>query len=427
MATTFSTPRSNAKNNDTHTNIDDALVGKDGLPLYGMDVEAAKKEAAKMADGGDKLMHDASCWISAVLDTKLEGTLQESLKSGVVLCQLANAIRPGCCAKPSAMSAPFKQMENIGNYVAACESLGVRKDDSFQTVALYENKDMLAVLRQINQLGAVAQKIGFDGPTLGAKLADHSKREFSAEQLAKGAAGLGLMARGSVGLARNDGIDRSKDIVKPGENTALRTAEMSLIGKGSVGLARNDGIDKSKDIVKPGEAPMQTAELSLMGTGSHGHASLQVGADGLARNDGIDKSKDIVKPGEAPVASAELSLMGTGSTGHTAAVVGADGLARNDGIDRSKDIVKPGAAPLQTAELSLMGPGSHGHASLQVGADGLASQQGMFDTTKNIVKAGEAPAASADLTMMAQGSTGCASQAGMADHCRHEIVRGAQA
>jgi hypothetical protein len=92
------------------------------------------------------------------------------------------------------MSAPFKQMENIGNYIAASEAIGVRKDDSFQTVrcartraaavaarrppsihaarcsalqharaaqvALYENKDMLVVIRQIHQLGAAAQACG---------------------------------------------------------------------------------------------------------------------------------------------------------------------------------------------------------------------------------------------------------------------------
>ena len=93
-------------------------------------------------------------------------SLQQELKSGVVLCNLANKIKPGCCSLPSMSSMPFKQMENINSYIKACEKLGVRKDDTFQTVALYENQDMLAVLRQIHQLGAVAQRSGFDGPKL---------------------------------------------------------------------------------------------------------------------------------------------------------------------------------------------------------------------------------------------------------------------
>lgn len=57
-------------------------------------------------------------------------------------------------------------MENISNYLKAAEQLGVRKADTFQTVDLFENKDMLAVLRQIHQLGYAAQRIGFDGPEI---------------------------------------------------------------------------------------------------------------------------------------------------------------------------------------------------------------------------------------------------------------------
>ena len=237
------------------------MLSSDGLPLYGMDKEAAAKTAAKWSHGGEKMMSDAQSWIEAVLGVKLEGDLQEALKSGVVLCQLVNAIRPGCCAKPSSMSAPFKQMENIGNYIAASESLGVRKDDSFQTVALYENKDMLAVLRQIHQLGATAQKIGFSGPALGAKLADANAREFSADQLKKAA-----------------------------------------------------------------------ATPTMLGTGSHGHEALIVGAEGLASQQGMfDTSKNIVKAGDAPAATAELCAMGQGSAG----------CASQEGtFDRSREIVK---------------------------------------------------------------------------------------
>ena len=56
-----------------------------------------------------------------------EGPLMEALKSGVVLCRAANAIQSGICANPSESKMPFKQMENIGAYLKACEKLKVEK------------------------------------------------------------------------------------------------------------------------------------------------------------------------------------------------------------------------------------------------------------------------------------------------------------
>ena len=52
---------------------------------------------------------------------------------------------------------PFKQMENVSHYVEACSALGVPAQDLFQTVDLFEGKDMRAVVRNIHSLGRVAQ------------------------------------------------------------------------------------------------------------------------------------------------------------------------------------------------------------------------------------------------------------------------------
>jgi len=104
----------------------------------------------------------------------------------VVLCNLINTIKPGEIKKVSTSAMPFKQMENISLYLEACRSMGVTDYDLFQTVALFENKDMLAVLTNLQSLGRVAQAIGFQGPTLGAKLASANRRDFTEEQLAAG-------------------------------------------------------------------------------------------------------------------------------------------------------------------------------------------------------------------------------------------------
>jgi len=236
----------------SHSNVDDAQIDPNtGLPLYGMDKELYAKAQAKWSEGGgDRMQEEAKEWIEACLQIKLEDPLQAALKSGVVLCNLVNAIKPGCCAKPSGMAAPFKQMENVGNYLKACTSIGCKEVDAFQTVSLYENKDMFAVLRQIHQLGAQAQTINQDLPPLGVKLADANARTFTDAQKAEAAAQPTLLGKGSHGHASQAGtFDTSKQIVKT-QDQAIPTAEIGQMSMGSVGLARNDGIDTSKEIVR---------------------------------------------------------------------------------------------------------------------------------------------------------------------------------
>ena len=96
---------------------------------------------------------------------------------------LVNAIAPGVCARPASSRLPFKQMDNIANYLRACTELGVPSEDLFQTVALYEGQDMGAVVRNLHSLGRVCQRRpGFCGPVLGAR---HDRRESEEFDLAE--------------------------------------------------------------------------------------------------------------------------------------------------------------------------------------------------------------------------------------------------
>lgn len=47
----------------------------------------------------------------------------------------------------------FKLMENIGNFLTACESYGLVKTDLFQTVDLFEGQNMHQVVNTIQALG----------------------------------------------------------------------------------------------------------------------------------------------------------------------------------------------------------------------------------------------------------------------------------
>jgi len=92
----------------------------------------------------------------------------KSLKNGVLLCELMNAIKPGTIPVINTKSMPFMQMENIGNYIKACTDLGVPSAYNFMTVDLYEGKNInQVVLNVINlkrHVGHGFEKAGVSAP-----------------------------------------------------------------------------------------------------------------------------------------------------------------------------------------------------------------------------------------------------------------------
>ncbi|KNC76782.1 hypothetical protein SARC_10735 [Sphaeroforma arctica JP610] len=80
----------------------------------------------------------------------------------------------------------FKQMENINYFLTAIQKYGVPIFDTFQTVDLFEAKNMLQVVNCIHSLGRTAQAKGFDGPVIGVKMSTENKRNFDEQILRKG-------------------------------------------------------------------------------------------------------------------------------------------------------------------------------------------------------------------------------------------------
>jgi len=202
-----------------------------------------------------------------------------------VLCALVNTIKPGCCPAPSKMNAPFKQMENIGNYLKACAELGQRQTESFQTVALYENQDMMAVLIQIHSLGSIAQKLGFSGPTIGVKRAEENVREFTAEQLAEAKNATTFLGKGSHGTAGGNmsKVEGGKKYATVADVEGLDGlgigGELGLVGKGATGTAggQMSKADAGRQIdqmskVAGADGLGTGGEATLVGTGSAGTA-----------------------------------------------------------------------------------------------------------------------------------------------------------
>ena len=61
-------------------------------------------------------------------------------------------------------------MENIGNFLDGCETVGVNREDLFQTVDLYEGENMAQVVNGIYALGgflSIKSSLVVDGGVMG--------------------------------------------------------------------------------------------------------------------------------------------------------------------------------------------------------------------------------------------------------------------
>eukprot|EP01101_Sappina_pedata_P002650 TRINITY_DN12870_c0_g1_i1.p2 TRINITY_DN12870_c0_g1~~TRINITY_DN12870_c0_g1_i1.p2 ORF type:complete len:155 (+),score=91.49 TRINITY_DN12870_c0_g1_i1:165-629(+) len=135
-------------------------------PSYGMSADVAETLKSKY---DPEIEGEVRKWLEAVTGEKI-GDFHEDMKSGVFLCNLANKIRPDSIKKINKGKMPFMQMENIGNYLNVVTSFGVAKTDLFQTVDLFESKNMTSVLNHLYALGRRAHSIpGFNGPSINAK------------------------------------------------------------------------------------------------------------------------------------------------------------------------------------------------------------------------------------------------------------------
>lgn len=81
-------------------------------------------------------------WIEAVAAVFLEGDFATALKDGIALVKVINAIKTDKVLKFSTSKLGFMQMENINLFLIGCKEIGVPSFESFQTVDLYEQKNM---------------------------------------------------------------------------------------------------------------------------------------------------------------------------------------------------------------------------------------------------------------------------------------------
>ncbi|XP_012684331.1 transgelin isoform X2 [Clupea harengus] len=136
---------------------------------------------------------------------------QAWLKDGCVLGELINSLyssdKPIKKIQHSDMA--FKQMEQISQFLNAAERYGVSKTDIFQTVDLWEAKDLASVQRTLMAVGSVAvtKEDGlFQGnPDWFFKKAQENRRDFSEDQMKEGKSIIGLQMGSNKGASQSGG------------------------------------------------------------------------------------------------------------------------------------------------------------------------------------------------------------------------------
>ncbi|KAM9441314.1 transgelin-3a isoform 1-T3 [Clarias gariepinus] len=165
-------------------------------PSYGLSREVQEKIEQKYDMELEARLVD---WIVAQCGGDLQRpqpgkqNFQTWLMDGTILCRLINSLYPSemqPIRKIPETKMAFKQMEKISQFLQAAEAYGVTRGDIFQTVDLWEGKDMAAVQRTLMALGSEALTKD-DGHYHGNKdwfrrKAKGHRREFSEEQLRQG-------------------------------------------------------------------------------------------------------------------------------------------------------------------------------------------------------------------------------------------------
>ncbi|KAL7842798.1 hypothetical protein SRHO_G00244870 [Serrasalmus rhombeus] len=146
---------------------------------------------------------------------------QDWLKDGCVLSELINSLHDADKPVKKIQSSPmaFKQMEQVSQFLNAAEAYGVTKTDMFQTVDLWEGKDLAAVQRTLMALGslAVTKNDGtFRGnPDWFFKKAQENRRDFSDDQMKSGKHVIGLQMGSNKGASQAGmtGYGRPRQII----------------------------------------------------------------------------------------------------------------------------------------------------------------------------------------------------------------------
>lgn len=158
------------------------------------DRDLKAKEKAKYDDRFQEMESEATLWLTEVLGHDLPASTNSSssnnelcdkLHDGTVLCELANKVIPNSIRYKPRATMPFVQMENISHFLNFCSTkLAIPQHDLFQTIDLFERKNVFQVVQAIHTFSRYAvQQGGLNARFLGPKMSTSTSRTFTKEQM----------------------------------------------------------------------------------------------------------------------------------------------------------------------------------------------------------------------------------------------------
>lgn len=218
----------------------------------------------------------------------------DALKSGVILCETINKLKPGTIKKVETYNAPFKHMGNIDNFIKVARALGIPEEDLFKAEDLYYGNNLPKVtLTLLLFANAAASKFGTDGVSAGDL---ESLRSAAAEEDAKGgkktrqqSTGLGIFdsnASKHQALASGEALQKDR-LVKKDMQAHAATAELSLLQADQkdkqkmITDAKRSGQDL---IIRSKDEPSASVELGLFGNDQLSKQKMISEAKGIAQD-----------------------------------------------------------------------------------------------------------------------------------------------
>eukprot|EP00622_Pseudochattonella_farcimen_P003606 FR738818.1.p1 GENE.FR738818.1~~FR738818.1.p1 ORF type:complete len:255 (+),score=28.36 FR738818.1:76-765(+) len=171
----------------------------------------------------------------------------------------------------------FKQMENISNFLKAVKGMGLGQSDAFDTIDLYEARDMTKVVMCLHAFGAIIAvdggKYGYEGPMLktDVKFACKNQREYTPAQMAaqRAMAGSTAINSGSAGVMERSGVQRT-GITFGNEQAGSGSAELTAQTAGSAGVMERSNVTQTGITFGNNQAGAGSAELTAQTAGSAG-------------------------------------------------------------------------------------------------------------------------------------------------------------
>lgn len=260
--------------------VKDSIRASNQDCVYGLDAELAAKAKLKHDPA---LQAEAQGFIESLTGERFGGDFMEALKNGVLLCKAMNKVKPGTIRRINDSKMPFKQMENISNFLKGCRALGMSEYDLFTTPDLYDGKSVNNVVSGIVAFGRLSQKLGFAGPTIGAKESTSNRRQFTDQQM-RGDGGATKMGMGSSGVMQRTALDTSRNIAFGAQSSGISGGGATKMGMGSSSTMDRSAMDTSRNI---------TFGAQSSGASGGGATKMGMGSSSTMQRGAVDTSRNI--------------------------------------------------------------------------------------------------------------------------------------